>query len=451
MDQGNEDITNTNHTSDDNNNSDRNDNDNSNTTTTTDANETDRRDGQAGHDNSQVDPPSSISNSISVSNKSTTPLNKTTTPAGAPTSAHKNVTKTSVNNNNNSSKSNTTLSSANRATSNIISSVNKSSSSSNNNNNNNNDNDNNNNNSNNNASNKKRPSEDVDNTTGHIQKKIRNRKYKGCELTSIQNMVAGFQKNVHEGLLDLFKNHIFVGCVDKALVLVQYKTKLYLLNMVTLSKELVYQEVFHRFGDFDRIKLSSPLPIYNLFMIALESPLSGWQESSGEKDSIAKKLTDLMLERSEMLREYFAIDVDDEGNLRALPQVLDDYIPQLKYLPLFMLWLCTEVEWEYEVECFEGIARQIADFYCVQPESVYTDDPNFKPMTYQQPTTTSKPDDRPPPPPDSTDGHSAEWIVQHTVFPHLRKNFFPPKGFSNDGTIIQIAQLENLYKIFERC
>jgi hypothetical protein len=50
----------------------------------------------------------------------------------------------------------------------------------------------------------------------------------------------------------------------------------------------VYQEVFHRFGDLDRIKLSSPLPLYNLFMIALDSPLAGWKEENGEKDAIAK-------------------------------------------------------------------------------------------------------------------------------------------------------------------
>jgi len=257
-------------------------------------------------------------------------------------------------------------------------------------------------------------------------------------------MALGFQKNVHEGLLDLFKNHIFVGCVDKSLVLIQYRTKLYLLNMVTLSKELVYQEVFHRFGDFDRIKLSSPLPLFNVFMIALDSPLSGWKEENGEKDTIAKRLTNDMLERSEMLREYFSIDLDEEGNLLSLPQVIDDYIPQLKYLPLFILWICTEVEWEYEVECFEGIARQIADFYCVQPETIYTTDPNNKPLAYQKPLSTNGGDD-------VDSGHSCEWVIQHIIFPHLRKNFFPPKGFSNDGTIIQIAQLENLYKIFERC
>lgn len=44
-----------------------------------------------------------------------------------------------------------------------------------------------------------------------------------------------------------------------------------------------------------------------------------------------------------MLKEYLAIEIDEDGNLLTLPQILDDYIPQLKYLPLFILWLCTDV------------------------------------------------------------------------------------------------------------
>lgn len=46
--------------------------------------------------------------------------------------------------------------------------------------------------------------------------------------------------------------------------------------------------MFNRFGDFDRIKLSTPLPLHNLFMIALDSPLAGWKESNGDKEAIAK-------------------------------------------------------------------------------------------------------------------------------------------------------------------
>lgn len=46
---------------------------------------------------------------------------------------------------------------------------------------------------------------------------------------------------------------------------------------------------------------------------------------------------------------------------------------------------------------------------------------------------------------------SLRWVVQHTLFPVMRTDFSPPKRFANDGSVVQIACLENLYKIFERC
>jgi DNA mismatch repair protein MLH1 len=42
------------------------------------------------------------------------------------------------------------------------------------------------------------------------------------------------------------------------------------------------------------------------------------------------------------------------------------------------------------------------------------------------------------------------WTIQHMFFPAFR-DFRPPKKFANDGTVIEIASLENLYKVFERC
>lgn len=65
---------------------------------------------------------------------------------------------------------------------------------------------------------------------------------------------------------------------------------MYYFNCFIISKELVYQEIFHRFGDFDKIRLSTPLSIYTLILIALDSPLAGWVESNGDKETIAKVL-----------------------------------------------------------------------------------------------------------------------------------------------------------------
>lgn len=46
---------------------------------------------------------------------------------------------------------------------------------------------------------------------------------------------------------------------------------------------------------------------------------------------------------------------------------------------------------------------------------------------------------------------SWRWKAEHVVFKALRSLLSPPKSFSEDGTVLQIANLPDLYKVFERC
>ena len=43
------------------------------------------------------------------------------------------------------------------------------------------------------------------------------------------------------------------------------------------------------------------------------------------------------------------------------------------------------------------------------------------------------------------------WKVEHVVFKALRSLFSPPRSFGEDGSVLQIANLPDLYKVFERC
>jgi DNA mismatch repair protein MLH1 len=45
-----------------------------------------------------------------------------------------------------------------------------------------------------------------------------------------------------------------------------------------------------------------------------------------------------------MLKEYFSVEIDREGQLLALPQIIEGYIPQIDGLATFILRLATEVE-----------------------------------------------------------------------------------------------------------
>lgn len=44
-----------------------------------------------------------------------------------------------------------------------------------------------------------------------------------------------------------------------------------------------------------------------------------------------------------MLKEYFSVDIDSEGQLLALPQIIEGYVPQIEGLATFILRLATEV------------------------------------------------------------------------------------------------------------
>ncbi|EAL63764.1 MutL DNA mismatch repair protein [Dictyostelium discoideum AX4] len=269
------------------------------------------------------------------------------------------------------------------------------------------------------------------------------RKYKQVELTSIKTLISEFQSNVHDGLKEFFNDCVFVGCLDHSYALVQFGKKLYLINLENITKELFYQLSLLRFSDFDSIKFSQSLSIYSLLLVSLDSPLSGWMESDGPKDKIADYLTKLLISKKELLNEYFSIEINEDGELVGIPQVLDHYVPCTDNLPIFLLKLATEVEWEFEKECFAGIVKEISSFFKIEPSFLKLRDTQVNNQQQTNSTTTTnninfiKKDGK-------------EWIIQHLIFPAFRK-LSPPKKFANDGSVIQITTLDNLYKVFERC
>ena len=61
-----------------------------------------------------------------------------------------------------------------------------------------------------------------------------------------------------------------------------------------------------------------------------------------------------------MLDDYFSLEIDDEGNLHTIPRLLDGYTPFFGGLPVFVLRLATEVNWDEEEPCFQNISDELA-------------------------------------------------------------------------------------------
>jgi len=43
------------------------------------------------------------------------------------------------------------------------------------------------------------------------------------------------------------------------------------------------------------------------------------------------------------------------------------------------------------------------------------------------------------------------WTVEHVIFPAARASLMPPARFTDDATILEIANMPDLYRVFERC
>ncbi|KAK1905898.1 DNA mismatch repair protein Mlh1 [Dissostichus eleginoides] len=247
---------------------------------------------------------------------------------------------------------------------------------------------------------------------------------------SIKELRTEITENTHKGLQEMLQNHSFVGCVNPQWTLIQHHTKLYLLNTTKLSQELFYQIVIYDFGNFGVLRLSTPAPLYDLAMLALDSEESGWTEDDGPKEGLAQYIVDFLKKKTEMLGDYFSVEIDQEGNLTGLPLLLDKYTPVMEGLPMFILRLATEVNWDNEKECFRDFGKECSMFYSIRKRYILEAEPGEE---------------------QEAEVNSWRWKVEHVIFKYFRTLFSPPKNFSEDGTVLQIANLPDLYKVFERC
>ncbi|WOH00519.1 hypothetical protein DCAR_0519884 [Daucus carota subsp. sativus] len=285
-----------------------------------------------------------------------------------------------------------------------------------------------------------------------------------ADLTSVQELLDDINRSCDSGLLDVVKHCTFIGMADDIFALVQHKTHLYLANVVNLSKELMYQQVLRRFAHCNAIQLSEPAPLLELILLALkEDDIDADGDGNDDlKNKIAEMNTDLLRRKSDMLDDFFSIHVDEEGNLGRLPVILDQYTPEMDRLPEFVLCLGNDVDWDDEKTCIQSVAAAIGNFYAMHPPLL--PNPAGEGLQFYKRKPSCKSEER-----DATtlgikddiehellsEAENAwaqrEWTIQHILFPSMRLFFNPPCSMARNGTFVQVASLEKLFKIFERC
>lgn len=106
--------------------------------------------------------------------------------------------------------------------------------------------------------------------------------------------------------------------------------------------------------------------------------------------------------------------------MEALPALLENHRPSITHLPIYLLRLATEVEWETEVDCFETFCRETANYYA----RIAQVELNANPQLHK-------------------------WTVEHVLFPAFKKYLLPSEILNE--VIYELTNLPTLYKVFERC
>lgn len=130
------------------------------------------------------------------------------------------------------------------------------------------------------------------------------------------------EKTCEAKLRRILAESVFVGCIDRSMSLIQFESSMYLVDMHRLSEELFYQMLLYDFENFKRFEFESPLPIKSLAVLALDNEESGWSEEDGPKEELAQNVCDLLVDKADMLKEYYGMHITSDAYIKSMPILL---------------------------------------------------------------------------------------------------------------------------------
>ncbi|KAI5453410.1 DNA mismatch repair protein Mlh1 [Naganishia albida] len=262
-------------------------------------------------------------------------------------------------------------------------------------------------------------------------------------LKSVKRLRLLSERGGDLGLNEIFRNHKFVGLIpDMTSALIQHETKLYCLYYSDFARVLFYQLGLKQFGSMHKLVLDPPPSVQELVEIAIETE-AGIGAAGLDAEEVLKVTCERLVDRREMLEEYFSLEIDEEGNLRAVPLILPGYTPNLDHLPSFLLCMSLKVNWWDEQQCFHDIFEQLAQFYTPRPPlPVRTDE--TPPAGDAQNASADE---------EHATKDEVEYErhqLEHILFPAFRRYGNFPKELMNQS-IRKLTDLPQLYRVFERC
>lgn len=316
----------------------------------------------------------------------------------------------------------------------------------------------------------------------HVSNLTYNRKYPSeCdEISSVQKLRRICEEKEKKDLTECLKKSVYVGPVDNLHSLVQYNEKLLLIKLPLIIKEVTYQSILQRMGKLPPFRFEPPIPLYDLLYVAINDSYSGYYENAEYANKSIERICNALEEKfqsyEEMFADYFSIVLED-GCIVTFPSCCGEYFPGQEFLPLLFLRLLTQVDYEKEINCINGICYLLADFYS---KITLVDDVQW---TYQDDLMMIKEQEMQMLLNKSQETKEKEAAQQNNfdqvlgdetvidINKHMsvsknvnlvfEKYFFPmiqynnmmhiPRTFATNGYIVELTSLNQLYKIFERC
>lgn len=200
-----------------------------------------------------------------------------------------------------------------------------------------------------------------------------------------------------------------------------------MLDHAALAYSLFRQLSIRRFGTCPVVRIEPDVDLLAYLRASYEAFVSS--EDVEQRDDDARRRTELLVSKGPMLREYFSICVSEDGKLQGLPELLRGYRALDEELPHFLWNLSSIREWDSEQRCFGEVARVLGLYYSALPveEEVAG--------ALEQRVLGPRGDD----------------IVKNVILPAVKQLLVVPNDLEDIGVITQLASLEQLYKIFERC
>ena len=265
-------------------------------------------------------------------------------------------------------------------------------------------------------------------------------------LSSVRELWGEIRAHAHAGLTQMVRNMVLVGVCDPGdpdgLWLIQHATKLSAVRFRTMAREFFFQRVVARFGAHRTRRLAERAPISDLVVLALEleQDEDGIDGELADPTLVARAAEAARERRREgaLLGEYFGVDVDaTSGSILGLPVLVEGFEPDLRGLPEFALALAHDVDWTEEKACFRTVADALATFYADSFDS--------SPETERDASAAKTGTEA------ETEDPERVRAIKQFVFPAMRRCLHPSKVAAVQGVATQVASLEQLYRVFERC